>query len=223
MKWLTTYLKSSIGKKNVMGITGLLLCGFLVTHLAGNFLILCSPQAFNEYAHALITNPLILPAELGLAALFLSHIFMGIKLVMENKKARPENYVMKVHTGRGSTFASSTMPYTGLIILVFLILHLLHFRFGEVYYMTYDGVKMRDLHRLIMETFSSPYYVAWYVFAQSALGVHLSHGFQSAFQSIGFNHPKYTPILKKISLAFAIIVAMGFNIIAVWCYLQGGQ
>ena len=223
MKWLISYFRSSIGKKNIMGVTGLLLCGFLTTHLIGNMLILISAQAFNEYGHALVSNPLIIPAEIGLALLFLSHIGMAIKLILENRSARPQKYVMKVNTGRGSTFASSTMPYTGFIILVFLILHILHFRLGEVYYITYEGEQIRDLHRLILETFASPYYAAWYVFAQSALGLHLSHGFHSAFQSIGFNHPKHTPILKKVSLIFAITIAMGFNLIAIWCFLQGGQ
>jgi succinate dehydrogenase / fumarate reductase cytochrome b subunit len=222
MQWLTTYLQSSIGKKYIMGVTGLLLCGFLISHLAGNLLIICSPQAFNEYAHALITNPFITIAEIGLASLFVVHISAAVLLIIENKKARPQKYVLKKNTGRGSTFASSTMPYTGFIILVFLILHLLHFRFGPVYHMTYDGVKMRDLHRLILETFASPYYTAWYVFAQTALGVHVSHGFHSAFQSLGINHPKYTPIIKKVSCLYAIVIALGFNFIAVWCFIQGG-
>lgn len=220
---LQQYLSSSIGKKNLMGLTGLALCGFLVSHLLGNLLILCSAETFNNYGHALITNPLIIPAELGLLAVFLMHIGLGMRLAMENKLARPKGYHLKVRTGRGESLASATMPLTGLIILVFLVLHLLHFKWGTNYSVTYGGVEMRDLHRLVMELFSSPGYVAWYVFCMIVLGFHVSHGLPSAFQSLGLNHPRYFPPLKCLGKLFGLAMTVGYSVIPIWCYLQGGN
>lgn len=220
---LATYLTSSIGKKNVMGVSGLLLCGFLLTHLAGNFLIMVSPDAFNLYGYKLTSNPLILPMELGLASLFLLHLLLGIQLTAENKMARPSNYAMKVASGRGATFASSTMPYTGAVILIFLISHLIHFRFGTVYDTTVGGVEMRDLHRIVMETFSNPLYAAWYVVAHIVLAIHVSHGFASCFQSLGFRHPRYSVVIQKFSLVYSVLVGLGFTVIVAWAYFQGVQ
>ena len=206
-----------------MGVTGLLLCGFLLSHLAGNTLIYVGSDAFNKYAHALITNPLIYLAEAILAAIFLSHIGLAIKLTIENKAARPQGYYIRQATGRGATFASSTMPYTGMIILVFLIRHLIDFKFGPVYTTTVGGVEMRDIYKTVIEFFASPLNVAWYVFAMIALGVHVSHGFWSAFQSIGFSHPKYNCTIKTISKVFAVVVTIGYSALAVYCHLQGAN
>lgn len=217
-------VQSSVMKKQIMGITGLLLCGFLVTHLLGNMLMFVDDgKAFNMYAHALITNPLIYVAEAILAAIFLSHIGLGIRLTMENKSARPEGYYMKQPTGRGETFASSTMPYTGLLILVFLVLHIIQFKFGPVYLVTYDGLEVRDLYRLLIEYFQSPIAVAWYIFCMIGLGIHLSHGFWSAFQSIGFNHPKYNCLLKMSAKLYALAITVGFSSLPIYCFMQGGN
>jgi succinate dehydrogenase / fumarate reductase, cytochrome b subunit len=203
-------------------VTGLMLCGFLVTHLAGNCLIYVGAQSFNTYAHTLITNPFIYVAEAVLALIFLSHIGMAMKLTLENKQARPDGYYMKASTGRGATFASSTMPYTGLIILAFLIWHLVAIKFGPEYTATYEGVAMRDLHRLLLEYFSEPLHVGLYVFCMVALGIHVSHGFWSAFQSLGFNHPRYNCGISIISKIFALVMTVGYSALPIWCYLQGG-
>lgn len=215
--------RSSIFKKQLMGITGLMLCGFLVMHLLGNLLIFVGAEAFNTYGHLLITNPLIIPAEIALASVFLAHIYMAMKLTIENKRARPEPYYYRTVSGRGSTFASSTMPITGFITLVFLVLHIWHIKFGPVYTATYDGTEMRDLYRLLIEYFSNPLTVVWYVFAVVALGLHVSHGFWSAFQSIGFHHKRYTPLIQITSKAFALLITVGFASLPVYCYLQGGN
>jgi len=223
LKRFLTVITSSVMKKQAMGITGLLLCGFLVSHLAGNCLIYVGPEAFNTYAHKLVTNPLIYIAEAILALIFLSHIGLAARLTIENKMARPTNYYMRQATGRGSTFASSTMPITGIIILIFLVLHIIQFKFGAYYEATYDGVVMRDLYRLLIEYFSSPTAVAWYLFCMLALGLHVSHGFWSAFQSIGFNHPKYTPVLKLLAKCYALVITVGFSALPIYCYMQGGK
>ncbi len=218
---LCSYLNSSIVKKQIMGITGLLLCGFLVSHVITNSLIYVDARLFNIAAHALISNPLIYLAEAILATIFLTHIVLATKLTIENYKARPQKYYMKKRTGRGATFASNTMPYTGLIILIFLILHLINFKFGPVYEVTYDGVTMRDLARLEMEYFASPLSVSWYVFAVAALGIHVSHGFWSAFQSLGFNHPKYNGAIKIIAKVYGVAMFVGYAALPIFCYLQG--
>ncbi len=213
----------SIIKKQVLAITGLLLCGFLVTHLMGNFLIYKGDRAFNSYAHALITNPLLIPAELGLLIIFLVHVFLAIKLTIQNKAARPIPYYMKKDTGRGATFASNTMPYTGIIILGFIIYHLLNFKFGPHYVISYDGVEMRDLYKLLMEYFSNPVNVAFYEICMIAVGLHVSHGFWSAFQTLGFNHPRYNKPLECLSSAFGVVIALGYMSLPIYCYLQGAK
>lgn len=223
LKRFLTVITSSIMKKQAMGISGLLLCGFLVTHLAGNCLIYAGPEAFNTYGHLLVTNPAIYLAEAILALIFLTHIGLAAKLTIENKIARPNNYYMRQATGRGSTLASSTMPITGLLILAFLILHIIQFKFGPYYEVTHDGVVMRDLYRLLIEYFSSPIAVAWYVFCMLALGLHLSHGFWSAFQSIGFNHPKYMPALQIAAKIFGVLITIGYSALPIYCYLQGAK
>ncbi len=220
---LAVTLKSSVVKKQLVGVTGLLLCGFLVTHLAGNFLLLVGPEAFNKYGHALTSNPLIYVAEAGLLALFLGHMGMAIRVTLQNKSARPEGYYMKTRTGRGSTFASSSMPYTGIILLAFVIFHLQGIKFGEVYNVTYDGVVMRDLYRLTFEKFSTLPYVGFYVLSMFAMAVHLSHGFWSAFQSVGFFHTRYTPALRKSAIAFALVVGGGFSFLPIYCFLTGAN
>ncbi len=216
-------ITSSIVKKQMMGITGLLLCGFLLTHMLGNCLMYLGPETFNSYAHALISNKLIYLAEAGLILIFFCHLALAIRLTVENSMARPIKYFMKQSTGRGATFASSTMPYTGFIILVFIVLHLINFKYGPQYLVSYNGVEMRDIYRVMIEHFSSPLNVLWYIIAMLALGIHLSHGFWSAFQSLGFNHPKYNCCLKATSKAYALFITLGFSAMPIYCFLQGGQ
>jgi succinate dehydrogenase / fumarate reductase cytochrome b subunit len=223
LKRFLTVMSSSVMKKQIMGITGLMLCGFLVTHMAGNFLIFVGPEAFNTYAYTLTSNPLIYVAEAVLAAIFLTHIGLAMKLTIENKMARPTNYYMRQTTGRGSTLASSTMPITGLLILVFLVFHILHLKFGPEYPITHSGVEMRDLYRLLVEYFSSKLAVAWYILCMAGLALHVSHGFWSAFQSIGFNHPKYMPLLQVASKLYALAMFFGFSSFPIYLHLQGGN
>jgi succinate dehydrogenase / fumarate reductase cytochrome b subunit len=214
------YFTSSIGKKQIMAITGLGLVGFTITHLIGNLLIFLGPDAFNMYAYKLTSNPLIYIAEAGLLSMFLAHIVLAIVLQMQNSNARPVKYYMKKSTGRGETFASKTMPITGLIMLAFIILHLINFKYGAHYKTAVDGHQLRDLYRVVIEYFANPFYVAWYVFAVCALGIHTSHGLQSSLQTLGINHPKYTPIFKHISCAYGFIVAVGFSALAIFSYFQ---
>ncbi len=213
------YFTSSIGKKQIMALTGFGLVGFTMAHLLGNLLIFLGADAFNMYAYTLTSNPLIYVAEAGLVAMFVLHLVLAVFLKIENSSARPQAYYVKKKTGRGETFASVTMPYTGLVILVFIVLHLMNFKYGTHYTTMIDGLEVRDIFRTVVEYFANPLYVAWYVFAMIALGIHTSHGFQSMFQSWGVNHPKYTPTIHFVSLAYGLTVASGFSILAIYCHL----
>lgn len=220
---VSRFFVSSIGRKQLIALTGLLLCGFLVGHLLGNFLLLVSADAFNLYAHKLISlGALLYVIEAGLTAVFLLHLGLALKLTIENKIARgPQKYYVKNRTGRGETLMSATMPYTGLILLVFLVLHILQFKFGAYYETTVDGVVMRDLHKLVVEHFQSPLNVAWYVFAMAAAAMHTAHGFQSAFQTFGWNHYVWMPKIKTLGYAYAILVAGGFAFISIMTHVRG--
>jgi succinate dehydrogenase / fumarate reductase cytochrome b subunit len=215
------YFRSSIGRKHLVAVTGLLLCGFLVSHLAGNFLLLVGSDAFNIYANNLASlGKLLYVIEAGLALVFLVHLYLAVRLNFENFKSRGK-YEMKKRTGRGTTIFSATMPYTGLILLVFIILHLMNLKFGSYYETEVGGLVMRDMYRTTMEYFQNPVHVGWYVFAMLAAAMHTAHGFASAFQSLGLNFPKYFPKIKFISYLYAILISGGFAFLSVWAYLKG--
>lgn len=214
------YFTSSIGKKQIMALTGFGLLGFTATHLAGNLLLFAGADNFNFYAHQLTSNKFIYVAEAGLAGMFLLHIALAVLMRVQNMSARPVKYYVKSKTGRGETLASSTMPITGIILLVFLITHLINFKFGTHYDTTVDGVMIRDLFKTVIEYFANPVYVAWYVFAMLSLGLHTSHGVKSAFQTWGINHPKYNQIIEALSLAYGAVVAIGFSAVAIFCHFQ---
>ncbi len=223
MSYLLKYVKTSIVKKQLMAVTGLLLSGFLLTHMAGNCLIYAGPEHFNTYAHKLITNPFIYVAEAILVLIFVSHIILAILVTLENRAARPDQYYVRVHSGRGATLASSTMAISGIIILAFLVWHILSLKFGAHYEATYNGVVMRDLYKLVIEFFQVEWHVGLYIVAMLAAGLHVTHAFWSAFQSIGVNHPKYNCTIRFISRAYGIIVALGYSAFPIYCYLQGGN
>lgn len=214
---------ASIGQKQIMAVTGLLLCGFLVTHMLGNFTLFIGPDAFNKYSHALISNPLIYLAEVALAAIFLSHIAMAFRVMIGNKQARPIAYHTYKKSGRGGTFSSATMAYSGLIALVFLVFHIIGLKYGTVYTTTIGGVEMRDIYKTTIEYFQDPLHIAGYIVAMVALGFHTSHGFWSAFQTLGLNHPRYMPKIQLFSTLFGFYVAIGFSVLPIFCYYQGGH
>lgn len=205
------FASSSIGKKYLMGITGLGLSVFVLIHMLGNCLIFLGSDAYNTYSHAIISSKALLyGAEAGLILFFLVHIFLAISLTRANRAARPERYALTTHGKKGVSLASRTMIHHGMVILVFTILHLITFKYGPYYETTVNDVVMRDLFRLMAEVFQNPGYVAWYVVALFFLGFHLSHGVQSSLQSLGLNHPRYTPMVKKVGAIFAWGVAIGF-------------
>ncbi len=213
----------SIIKKQITGFAGLLLCAFAIAHLAGNLLILVSGEAFNRYAHALISNPFIYGVELALLIVFFIHMILAMRLRRENRAARPEKYMMRKRTGRGATLASSSMTYTGVIFLVYLVFHVWHIKYGPHYNVSYDGLEVRDLYRLILEYFDHPLRVGLYILAMAAFGTHLSHGFWSAFHSFGFSHVKYTMKLRRVAIVFGVLMSIGFSILPIWAHMKGVQ
>jgi succinate dehydrogenase / fumarate reductase cytochrome b subunit len=204
------YFRSSIGRKQLMGISGLALSLFVLAHMSGNLLLFVGPEAYNSYSHFLVTNHFIYLAEAGLALFFLSHTAIGIRLTIENRKSRSARYALEPNGEKAVCPTSKTMIFHGLVIFAFTIHHLATFKFGKVYTATYGGVEMRDLYRLVTEVFHEPLYVVWYVVALLLLAAHLSHGFSSSFQSLGFYHPKHTRCLKVFGFFYAAAIAIGF-------------
>jgi len=200
----------TIMRKQAVGVTGLGLSVFVLTHMLGNLLILVGPQAYNEYSHALVSNPLIYLAEAGLIFIFVVHVGLALRLTLLNWKAQPQGYAVRARGAKAANPASKTMWAQGLTILVFVVLHLVTFKYGTHYEVNYGQGPIRDLHRLVLEVFHQPGYVAWYGFALVVLGLHLSHGVGSALQTLGFNHPKYELLKKTASHGYAVVVAAGF-------------
>jgi succinate dehydrogenase / fumarate reductase cytochrome b subunit len=214
------YFSSSVGTKLLIGITGLLLFVYMLLHLAGNALIFAGQSTFNEYSHQLISNPLIVPIEIGLLAVFLLHVYKTVRMVLANQAARPVAYQKKANAGRSSrkSFASSTMIGSGLILFLFILIHVKQFKFGA-YYQTVGDHPIRDLYRTELEVFRNPFWVLFYVIGTLVVALHLRHGISSGFQSIGFDHPLYTRRLTIIGILLAAIIGVGLGIIPVWVYL----
>ena len=219
LTWLRRFLSSSVGLKVAMALTGLALVGFLVAHLAGNLTIYADENgdAFNEYAATLAGNPLIWPARIGLLVTFVLHIALGMRLSAVNKAARAEGYRVRQTMG-GQTIGSGSMLITGLVVGAFLVVHVSDFSLPSIL-----GTSTHDnLAEAVKERLASPAGFAIYYVGLIALGIHLSHAIQSAFQSLGFNHPKYTPIIKHGGLALAVLLFLGFASIPLYCVLTSG-
>lgn len=212
-------LSTSTGSKILVALTGLAMVGFLAGHLAGNLLVLFGPDTYNQYSHALISNPLLVPVEIGLIAILVMHMGTAIGVVLGGRRARPERYAKKTWAGGPSrkTVSSSTMIVTGLIILGFLILHLRTFKFGPWYTDPVTGY--RDLYTLMVEVFQNPFYVAFYVVCMVLVGMHLRHGISSAFQSLGLMPRSWTARILRAGATLAIVVGAGFALLPVCVYL----
>lgn len=216
-------LKSSLAKKYWMAATGLFLCIFLIGHLVGNLQLLIPGQEgklqFNEYALFMTSNPAVKILSYITYLSILFHAIDGLVLTMRNRAARPQKYAYNKPSAN-SIWSSRNMGVLGTIILAFIILHMSNFwykmHFGEL---GTDANGLRDLHEAVMVSFQEPWIVIVYVISMIAIAFHLVHGFQSGFQSIGLNHPKYMPLIKKLGMAFAIIVPLAFAIIPVVVFL----
>jgi succinate dehydrogenase / fumarate reductase, cytochrome b subunit len=205
------FFKSTVGQKYLMGLTGLVWMGFIFGHMAGNMLILVDADMYNSYGHAIVSNKILLyGTEIAILGALIVHVFTAISLTIKNRSSRNHRYAMTPNGDKGAAFGSKYMAVQGSAVLAFIILHLITFKYGTVYETTVNGVPMRDLHRLVLEVFQNPIYVAWYVVALVLLMFHVSHGAHSVFQSFGILERKMQAPLKKIAWAYALVVIGGF-------------
>ena len=213
MSWLLRTFSSSIGKKLLMAITGLIFIGFLCAHLAGNLTLYKSSAAFNTYAeklHAL--GPILTAFEFGLLIFALIHVTIGIILFVQNLKARSVPYENDRRAG-GRTLSSVTMPYTGFIILAFVVFHLINFSFADK--------TQRTIFEIVSSAFANPVYIIIYIFVMIVVAFHVNHGFWSAFQTIGANHPKYMPTIMALSIIVSLIFGFGFGMLPIYVWFIG--
>lgn len=222
MGWFFKFINSSIGKKFTMAVTGSFLLIFLVVHLIGNITLFFGADAFNGYVKTLdVVKPLIRVIELVLLVAFLLHIFNGVRLWLENRRAKGVTYKVNGSSENTNVF-SRTMFLTGSIVFIFLVLHLGTFfwRFN-----VHDPEGLANSHeyfQIVINFFSYWWYSLLYVIAVLLLGFHLNHGFQSAFQTFGWNHKKYTPLIEKIGTIYAIIMAIGFASMPIYFFFFYG-
>lgn len=202
-------LFSTIGKKQMVGVAGVGLSLFVLMHMLGNLLIFVGPEAYNSYAHKLTSSPVIYILEAGLLGILLLHMIMTIVLVLRNKTAKGRSYAVSPSKNTAS-FASKTMQYQGIVIVLFIVWHLIQFKFGTHYDITHHDTEMRNLYQLVMEVFAQPVYVGLYVFVLILLGLHLSHGLASSLQTLGLNGEKYDAKVKCAGKIYAAVVTLGF-------------
>lgn len=222
---MSNMFKFSVGKKLIMSLAGLFLISFLSVHLGINILIiLCdTTEPFNRAAHFMVTNPVIKVMEIVLFGGFFIHMIYGIIVSLQNMMARPIGY--KVKNNSQLSFFSKYMFHTAIIVTIFIVLHLFDFYIkakfiGDVGDIVYEGDTMHDLGQLVIARFSIGWVVIFYLVALLGLGFHLHHGFQSAFQTLGLNHPVYTPVIKGLGYIYTILVTVGFIAIPIVIYYQ---
>ncbi|MGO8929678.1 MAG: succinate dehydrogenase cytochrome b subunit [Limisphaerales bacterium] len=228
MNITTNVFRSSLGKKYIMAVTGFVLFLFVMGHLAGNLQIFLGREAINRYGHFLQSNPeLIWPARLALLLMVGLHIWSAIMVSLENKAARPVDY--QVYQPVGSSYASRTMLVGGLIVLVFIVYHLLHYT-AEVQYLNFTGqnfaafmeklpgqvpAERHDIFKMMVVGFSNPLVSGFYVLGLALLSLHLSHGASSMFQSLGWKNDAYRPFLDKAAQVVAVLIFLGYTSIPV--------
>lgn len=213
---------TSVGAKQVVGIMSLIWCIFLVFHLLGNFYLFFNDggDAFNHYAEKLESlGYLLILAEIGLVAALLLHLVFALKLALDNIKARQnllDRYQVTGSKG-GMTPASMTMAITGPWILIFILIHLVNFK---VAYMS--GGEDHTLYDYVVNVFNNPIYVGYYVISVAIVGVHVAHGLQSAFQTLGIYSVDIKSPLEMISTVFGVVIAIGYAAIPIFMLIKGG-
>ncbi|MBU4261120.1 MAG: succinate dehydrogenase cytochrome b subunit [Proteobacteria bacterium] len=201
---LSQTVRSSVGQKILMAVSGAMLSLFLLVHGIGNSTTFFGSEAFNAYAEKLHSlGVLVQLFELGLLAVFLLHISLGLSLFLQNNQSRPVSYEVEKSSG-GRTLGSRSMPYTGVVILIFLVVHLVNFHFTD------HSIPISDIVKNVLR---QPLYALFYISAMIVLALHISHGFWSLFQSLGLNHPKYNGTLRNGTLGAALLLSAVFILI----------
>lgn len=223
MSWVTKTLKSTLGRKLIMALTGLFLILFLTGHVSGNLLLFKGDggEAFNIYAKFMTTNPAVKLLSYLTYISVIGHVIYSIALSQLNKSARPIGYA-ESGASSNSAWSSRNMGILGTIILVFLAGHMYSFWFqmhwGDVPFVTYEGEQFKDLYSVVQVAFQQLWMVGIYVVAMIFLGFHLSHGFASAFQTLGLNHKKYSPAIKAVGNVYCILVPVLFASMPLYIY-----
>lgn len=226
MGWFTKAISSTLGRKFIMAITGLFLIFFLIGHVSGNLLLFRNDggQAYNLYAEFMTTSPMIQVLRILTALSFIFHIIYSIILTRMNRKARPIDYQVQ-KPSENSEWSARNMGILGALVLIFLVVHLRAFlyqmKFGDIPTVDYGEFgKVKDLYSVVASTFAIPWYSIFYVIMMVFLGFHLWHGFKSAFQTLGIHHKKYTPAIRKVGYAFAIIVPAVFAMMPLYFLIK---
>ncbi len=205
------FLKSSLGKKVVMAVTGVILFGFVIMHMLGNLQVFLGQDALNNYALKLQKMPYLLwPARAFLLTALITHIVVAVWLTAENRRARPVAYTVK-ETVQAS-YASRTMMMSGVIVFVFIVYHLLHFTFGVTHPELFHRLDARgryDVYTLVVSSYHNVWVASAYVLAMVPLCLHLSHGLSSLFQSLGLKHTRFQPALGWFAKGMALIIFIG--------------
>ncbi len=213
---------SSVGKKQIVAATGLFLILFVIAHLAGNLFIYGGPSVFNGYAEKLAhLRPGLYLLEFGLLLIFLIHLFVTAQLVWENWQARPQRYATYKPSEERS-LSAKLMSYTGTLIFAFVVWHILDFTFADHVgprSILSDGLSY-GLYGIVINSFSNPTHSALYILAMIAVGMHLSHGIQSFFQTFGVNHPRYTIAIRKTSNFLGTLIAIGYSTIPIYVLIN---
>lgn len=230
MKIITHIFDSSLGKKYIMAVTGFVLFLFVIAHLIGNLQVFLGPEAINRYGHFLQSNyELVWPARIVLLALVGLHIWSAGKLSLENRAARPQGYA--TYRPVGSTYASRTMLMSGLIVLVFIIYHILHFTVeteainltGRNFTGFIDPEKRHDIFKMMVVGFNNGWVSAFYILGMALLCLHLSHGLSSMFQSLGWKNETYRPFLDNAARVLAVAIFVGYTSIPLAILLGYGK
>jgi len=225
-----SFLKNPIVKKLITGVTGLGLSLFVLIHMIGNLTYFSSdPDQYNRYSHTLASfGALLYAVEIGLVVFFLFHAWLGYTIWLGKRRARPVDYAKYQSAGDPSLqgWSSRSMILTGVILLLFTIIHVASFKYGpglaEGYKVMIDGVEMRDMKTLLEQRFASPIYTFSYVGVMLLLAVHLRHGVWSALQSLGAVSPRLTPVVYTIGTIFGILIGIGFFVLPLYIYFGGG-
>lgn len=225
MSWILNLFLSTLGRKLIVALTGLFLLLFLAVHVSGNFLLLKGDggQAFNAYSEFMSSNTLIQVVAWLTKVFILLHVVQTIMLTIKNRNARPEKYAYS-KPGSSSTWSSRNMMILGSLILIFLIIHLktfwaeFHYNQNAIPMTSYDPNQL-DYYAVVKLAFTELWYVILYLVALVGLSFHLWHGFQSSFQTLGLNHPRYNPLIHGFGALYSIFVPLGFATQPIYMYL----
>jgi succinate dehydrogenase / fumarate reductase cytochrome b subunit len=222
--WALTLYRSTIGKKVIMAVTGLILVGFVIGHMAGNLQVFIGAAKINAYSAFLkSTGELLWLVRLGLLVAVLLHILMAWQLTRIAANARPIDYDRR--EPQASTLASRTMRWGGVLLLAFIVFHILHFTTGTVFPIAsrpdplYPAFSHTDVYGNLISAFHNPWVVAFYLVAMLFLMLHLFHGAWSSVRTLGLSKPSRHPLHRRVSTAIALIVWLGFTAVPVAVFL----